>query len=261
MGTYRFEDYIIYIAILYVVLYLFIKYFFTRIRIDRDFIVSILPFILLGVFIRILADIDVIERNKLWSITPGVYIISIMAFLISFSISILVSKFIRINAFYFTFVLGTIESLYVLNFIVMRVLYPERILFPILLTSVLIFFLYILFRIPEFEMFRKFENISIISAHLLDASSTFIAYNFFNFSEEHILPNILISLAGGNAIIMIPVKLIVVLCIIYLIEKYESEEGDELELNVYKILRITIFILGIGPGIRNTILPSLFMSF
>jgi len=256
MGTYQVQDYIIYIGILYVILWLFLRYFFNRINFDRKFIIAVMPYIPLGILIRLAADVGIFEWNQLWSVTPGVYIVCVSIFVTSFLIGLGLRRISKINPRYVASFTGIILLLYVSLMLIPKIIYPERIVFPILLTSTILFFIYLLFRlVPEFSMFQRIENMAIIFAHLLDGSATFIAYNYFNFSEEHILPNILIGMAGNNAIIMIPLKLIVVLIVIYILEKYEGEDKENKKL--YQILKFIIFVIGIGPGLRNSILPSL----
>ncbi|HIE33593.1 MAG TPA: DUF63 family protein [Candidatus Altiarchaeales archaeon] len=259
MGTYQVQDYIIYICILYAILWLFLRYFFNRINFDRKFIISVIPYIPLGIFIRLAADVGIFEWNQLWNVTPGVYILCVSIFVISFFIGLGLKRISKINPHYVASFTGIIFLAYVSYLLIPKIIYPERILFPILLTSTLLFFMYLLFSlVPRFSIFQRIENMAIIFAHILDGSATFIAYNYFDFSEEHILPNILIGIAGNNAIIMIPLKLTVVLIVIYILEKYEKEDKENKKL--YRILKFIIFVMGIGPGLRNSILPSLYLG-
>jgi len=53
---------------------------------------------------------------------------------------------------------------------------------------------------------------------------------------------------------MFPLKLFVVGLALYLMETWYQEEGEEL---YYKIIKVTMFVLGIGPGMRNALLLTL----
>ncbi len=80
----------------------------------------------------------------------------------------------------------------------------------------------------------------------------------------------------GTALVMIPLKLVLILVVIYLLDtlyKEERKNFKEKEVNIfnykfnittlmmhnfYLSIKVLIFILGFGPGFRNTLLPSLF---
>ena len=83
-----------------------------------------------------------------------------------------------------------------------------------------------------------------MSAHIFDATSTFVAMDFFGYYEQHVLPTFMINLTG-SAIIMYPLKIIIILGILYIIDK----EVDDCTSN--HMLKLAIFILGLAPGIRN----------
>ena len=251
MGTYNVVDYPIYILILVIVYWFFMKFLFPRIKIDRKFLFAILPYIFFGVLVRVLADVNFFQENKLWSITPGVYIIT---FTIA-AASIFLGKEIEKKSKKFSYwilpcAVGTALSVVLVFLLLPYIKNPERFLNPIALAFSITFFVFILSYLARIKIYQKIENLSVIFAHLLDASATFIAYNFYGFGEEHILPQYFISLAGDNAIIMIPLKLLLVLLLLYFLEKYEKKDEK-------KVITLLIFILGIGPGLRNTILPAL----
>jgi uncharacterized membrane protein len=71
------------------------------------------------------------------------------------------------------------------------------------------------------------------------------------------LPDLLISLAG-SALVMIPLKIVVVLPILYIVEKWRVEEGAD-KTQEYLILKFVLFMLGFGPGVRDAILPGTLM--
>ncbi|NOZ76836.1 MAG: DUF63 family protein [Euryarchaeota archaeon] len=98
---------------------------------------------------------------------------------------------------------------------------------------------------------------AIIFGHLFDGSATFIGIDYYGFYEEHLLPDILIN-AAGTAFVMIPLKIAVVLLAIYYVEKWYREEGlgSKKRTTQYLVLKLVFFILGFGPGMRDTILPA-----
>ncbi len=84
----------------------------------------------------------------------------------------------------------------------------------------------------------------ILSAHLFDASSTFIAIDFYGYGEQHVLPNALMNLAG-TAAVMFPLKIAVILSALYVIDEYVEDDI------IRNMLKLAIFILGLSPGLRD----------
>jgi len=251
MGYYSIQDYIVYITILLAILWIFYRYFFSRVKLDRDFLIATASYILAGILVRVLADVDFFPRNQWWSITPGVYVLAIGAGLIAVFIGILLK---RSDYWIFPLIIGlTIDGILLYN-LIPYITNPAVILYPIVLALVLTAVVYLASSTPKLEIFRRKENTAIIFAHLLDGSSSFYGIHYFGFLEEHLLPRFLIEMAG-NAIIMIPLKLSVVLMVIYLFEKWYREEEKKDE-TLYRLIKFVIFILGIGPGLRNSLLPS-----
>ncbi|HDH41787.1 MAG TPA: DUF63 family protein [Candidatus Altiarchaeales archaeon] len=256
MGVYSPEDYIICIAILLFFLWFLLRYIFSRIELDRDFIRAISPYIPIGVFIRLLVDVGFFDANRLWNVTPGVYVLTIMLSLISVALGMYVSHYFRIPYWYVSLGIGILILLPITHELLSHLVHLERVLYPLALASVILFLVYLLSRYFKVKIFQRRDNLIIIFSHLLDGCATFIAYNCYGFYEEHLLPIFLISLAGNNAIIMVPVKLALILLVIYLIERWYLEEKKKDEL-LYRAIKFTIFILGMGPGLRDMLLPSL----
>lgn len=92
-------------------------------------------------------------------------------------------------------------------------------------------------------------NLILFFAHFLDASATFVGIDFYNYTEKHVLPSFLIGISN-SAIIMYILKFLVVFFVVYLIDiKYKNElEKDKI---LTGLVKLCIFILGLGPGIRD----------
>jgi uncharacterized membrane protein len=260
MGMYSLQDYFVYILILFAIISIFLK-FFERVKLDRKFLVLIPPYILVGIFIRLLADTGEIGFNQLYSVTPGVYIVTILTGLVFLSLGFLANRLTGLDYWILPFILGSAIFVFLVYRLSSYLVNPGWIVYPVFLAVFIILAVYSLSILLRVGIFKKTDNLAIIFAHLLDGSSTFFAYNYFNFYEEHLLPSYLISLAGDNAFIMIPLKLSVILITLYFIEKWyvgEKKEGNAgKSRNLYVVIKLVIFIIGIGPGIRNTLLPAL----
>jgi uncharacterized membrane protein len=81
---------------------------------------------------------------------------------------------------------------------------------------------------------------------MLDASSTYIGVDWFGYYEKHVVPTYLIDLVG-TAAVMYPLKLVVLLPVLSIID--EALEEPSLR-NLAKLALIT---LGLAPAVRNTL--------
>ncbi len=256
MAVYTVEDYVIGILILLAIIWFSERYIFKRIPFDKRFILVATPYAVLGLAIRLLADAGVFEKNPYWSVTPGIYVLSVVSGLVFVGVGLAVERYTGLSYWKLPFLVGTLLA----SFFVYRLLpyleNPGLMLYPPLLAASLAAAVYALSAFFDFSgIYRSAENVAIIFAHALDGSATFVGINVLGYIEEHPLPEYLISLAG-DAIIMIPLKLLVVLVALYLLEQWHEEEG-ETATNYYKIFKLVFFILGIGPGARDTLLLSL----
>ena len=254
MGYYSIQDYVVYILILIVILWLLYKYLFARIKLDRDFLLASMPYVLAGILVRVLADAGVFPRSQWWSITPGIYVLAIGAGLVALAMGILLRRLSGVGYWVFPLIAGVLADGILIYYLIPHIKNPLVILYPVAIAAFLTGIVYFVSSTPKTGIFRKPDNIAIIFAHLLDGSASFYGIEYYGFLEEHLLPRLLIDFAG-NAIIMIPLKLLVILIVLYLLERWYLEEEIKDE-TVYKMLKLVILILGIGPGLRNSILPS-----
>ncbi len=94
------------------------------------------------------------------------------------------------------------------------------------------------------QKFFTNENQFILSIHMFDASTTFVALQFFSYFEQHVVPSFLISLFGPP--VMFVLKMAVVSAVLWYLDKDMQSETDK-----KNFIKIAILILGMGPGLRN----------
>lgn len=246
MAVYTVQDYIVAIFILLLLFWLTSRYLFTRIGVDRGFLYSMVPVILLAISVRLLADAGVYQKSEYWSVTPGIYVSAFIYGVVLLSISMFIGSRAGIEYWKPAVLIGAIPALYFMFRLGLEMTYYWRVVYPILLGVALTSLVYVFSFTEKVRIFRQKENIAIIFAHMLDASGTFIGMNYYNFSEEHLLPEMVINFAG-TPLVMIPLKLVVILSVLYILEKEKY----------YKIIKFILFILGFGPGARNALLLTL----
>jgi uncharacterized membrane protein len=92
---------------------------------------------------------------------------------------------------------------------------------------------------------ERFNRI-IIYAHMLDASSTYYGVDWFSYYEKHVVPTVLINLTGSAAI-MFPLKLLILLPVLSMIDKSMQDPS------LRNLTKLTLITLGLAPAIRNTL--------
>lgn len=253
MAVYTPQDYAIAIVILLAILELLRRSLFRIVKLDKYFAASLAPAIAFGIAVRVLADAGFYPKSDWWSVTPGIYLTAAAFGAAYLAASLYVQKKSGIEYWKLSLFIGVLALPYFLLNLAGYMKHPLRILYPLALAALISALIYSIFSLrKETEIFKRKENLAIIFAHLFDGSGTFIGMEYFGFSEEHIIPELLINLAGSAAV-MIPLKLAVILAAIYLIEKWK-EEGADL---YYGMIKLTLFILGIGPGTRNALLLAI----
>ncbi len=255
MAVYTPIDYIIGITILLVIMWLASKLVFPKIDLDMHFAFAMAPVIVFTIAVRVLADAGVFEKNDYWSVTPGIYILGTMYAIMVLIVGKALER--RNITFYWkgSVLAGTPLALYYSYRLYAEMTNPPLIFEPHLLALILTAAIYIVSgQGDSTRFFREKTNISIIYGHMLDGSATFIGIDKYGFSEEHILPELLINTAG-TAFVMIPLKIVLVLGALYLLEKWsEEEEGSDL---YYRMVKFVFFIFGFGPGMRDSLLLGL----
>jgi len=218
---------------------------FRRTRIDLKFVYSIIPFVFIGVFIRIMGDLSLITQKYLQY--PYLFGFLGILYLLVFEITRLVSREHHVK--HIT-IIGLILVLPLLVWILFEIKHWVYFI-EILITSVIIllFFIYIYSHMKKFNMFKTRINKIFLFSEILDTFATSFALIFFGnkFVEEHFLSGVLIS---GNVIWFIVLKLFITLLLLYLIDKLVKEEGEN---HYYKLL---IIVLALSTGGRDLFLIS-----
>ena len=224
------------------------------VRADWEFTRVIIPYIIAGSTLRVIEDAELFEPPiKYLFITPPIYLLmfAITVLLLFFSIRLQRSGYVNDwkKAFAVAGILWSLINVGIL-------LSAERIVNPVHFTAIILLgagltaVIYILARNRGCSMFRQHINISILYAHLLDASSTFVGVDYLGYYEKHVVPTFMIDLTG-TAAIMIPLKLIIFIPVIFMLDTQFDEDDDSRRLR--DLMKLTIIVLGLAPATRNSI--------
>jgi uncharacterized membrane protein len=207
-----------------------------NIPIDKEFIFALSPFMIFGGMARALVDGEVFPHTPLL-ITPGIYftIAGIALFIAVFGVLFREKYDFNKVIFFSGCILTSITT-------VLVILHIENIE-PFFITLGI----FLLVMAPIYLFNRKYktfldENLYLLAAHIFDASTTFTGIYFYNYWEQHVLPSFLIEATGPW--IMFPIKIAIVALAVYIAKDIEDK-------NSRNLLKLMIFVLGMGPGVRN----------
>lgn len=230
---------------------------FKKLEIDPlSIFYSIIPFIFLGSSTRALVDNGIYPKT-VFLITPGLYILVGLITIFSFLFCIFLYKRKGIDYRYSLFFIGLIFIIpNIILFSKVNISAIAYVLLTWIISSIIfigIVFLVLYIKNKNFkldfsqmaEKFLKYKiDFSIVLAHLFDASTTYVAVEYFNYAEQHVLPNALNQLFD-TYLTLFPMKIIVIVAVLCIIDQYFDD------LTIKNLLKLTVFVLGLAPGLRN----------
>ena len=214
-----------------------------KIRIDNQFLIGVFPFVALGGILRAFQDASTVVNPLL--VTPLIYF---LIFFIAFT-TLLASKGIEKllkKQYYKTWALiGFVSCLFVLSQMTF-----VNITALVLVAGIFAAWCAAFFVIKRFNKNKKIsnfltnQNIFLILVHMFDATTTFVALQFFSYWEQHVVPSFVINIFGPVSMFLL--KLPIVILVLYLLD-------TELRKDVQKrdMIKLAILVLGLGPGLRN----------
>lgn len=230
---------IVFGIILGLVILLIIRMFRWIDKDPKDLFIPLIPFIFFGSSARALVDNGIYPLTYIL-VTPGIYVLTGLSAIFTLLISVLIERKTDWDYRYIIFAVGAVMCL--------PNIYHAQHINPAATLQIL--GSWALASAPFVLLSRKWSllkdkfNLSVLLAHLLDASTTFIAVDYYGYGEQHVLPNALTQLAD-TAIVMYPLKIAVILPALYLTDTYVEDR------TIRNMLKLAIFILGLAPGLRN----------
>ena len=229
-----------------------------KVEIDTRFLISITPYVIAGSSLRVLEDSKFfVPPFKYLFVTPLIYFFMFAVTISMLAVAMDLERKGKIRNYHTLFgyagvawALFNISALIVYDGIVNPVPAAVILFLGIAMTGII----YFISRKINFLLLTDKVNISILFTHLLDASSTFIGMDWLNYYEKHVVPTFFIDLAGKftshPSIVMYPLKLIVFIPVLYMLDNdFEAEKDKKL----IGLMKLTILVLGLSPAVRNTL--------
>jgi uncharacterized membrane protein len=213
---------------------------------DERLLLSTLPYVLAGSSLRVIEDGNLVAAPwRYLLITPLIFF---LVFLITIACLIITRKIwgekfhARYAAFGFLWTFFNLAVLSTLGFKNTWVIAAVFLLGSLLTGGVL----FCGRHLSALKFLDDKFNQMIIYAHMLDASSTYYGVDWFGYYEKHVVPTFLIDLTG-SAVVMFPLKLAILLPVLYMIDKSMQEPS------LRNLTKLTLITLGLAPAIRNTL--------
>ncbi|NYB52049.1 MAG: DUF63 family protein [Methanobacteriaceae archaeon] len=230
---------IVFGIILGLVILLIIRMFRWIDKDPKDLLLPLIPFIYFGSSARALVDNGIYPLTYIL-VTPGIYLLTGISAIITLLAAVFIERKIGWDYRYIIFLVGVVLC-------IPNVYFTPHInlvaVLQILGSWALVSAPFILLSLKWGLLKDKF-NLSVLLAHIFDASTTFIAVDYYGYGEQHVLPNFLTQLAD-TAMVMFPLKIAVILPALYVIDTYVEDR------TIRNMLKLAIFILGLAPGMRN----------
>ncbi len=249
--SYNHIDMFVYVIILFAAVYGVLKLLnMINIRVDEDFVVATIPYVLMGSVFRVIEDAELLAAPfRYLFITPLIFF---LIFAICFSV-LVSAKYLedkgKINDYLrFYTVTGYALSLAGIAILVFgsKGNFNPAVLVYCLLPAVAITGIIVKFS-PVFSMAYLRSRIYsfVVFSFLLDSLTTYIGVDVLGYSNKHPFSAFLSSIAGTGAI-LVPLSLGLILLIILLFEK----EGGGNDNEKYMLI-LTLIVLGFSMGARN----------
>jgi uncharacterized membrane protein len=110
---------------------------------------------------------------------------------------------------------------------------------------------YTQYKFPSLKPYLLPINVALFFGHLLDASATFIAIDYYDYFEKHVVPTLFIDLVG-TAAVMFVLKIVLIGVVIYVID-VKFRDDLKSSPNLVGLVKACVLILGLAPGIRDAV--------
>ncbi|MEM5794232.1 MAG: DUF63 family protein [Candidatus Aenigmatarchaeota archaeon] len=202
-----------------------------KVKVDGKFSLAVFPFVIFGGVLRVLRDLGIL--TSFLFATPYIYFLVAFITILTLLISLLIEKKFGISyskiVFLTGFILFSLTIAKIPQLDLTRVFYVLTFSFPFLALILLVKW--------------KRENKVVTLIQTFDGIVTFVSINFFGYSEQHVLPTLLIQTFGSFTFPLI--KIIAIVIALVLIDKFF--EDNELK----NFVKLCIAILAGGTSTRD----------
>ncbi|MFA5406540.1 MAG: DUF63 family protein [Candidatus Nanoarchaeia archaeon] len=213
-------------------------------KIDLNFFKATVPFILLVAVWHSLTDAGIYQYG-FWTTTPGLYLPVLLLFL---PLIILSKKLEQTRGWRYEYLYSGVSIVLLLSqLIIFSIIAPSMISVEALM---MVIFYTILSCAPIIILSNYWKplknklNLIMILSHFFDASVTHVSLAYYNYFEQHVIPNFIFNLFNSS-LSFYPWKLIVLGAVIYVLDKDKSNK----ELTDF--VKMIFITYGLATGVRG----------
>jgi uncharacterized membrane protein len=222
--------------------------------IDKRFVTAVSPYISIAASMRVMEDADwFLPPIKYMLITPLIYFLIFFCCVAILVILRVLSGPDRINDYIVVF--GLIGVLwFIANMILLlrnEAIVRPWVLFAVIgISGMIILVIYVVGAKLHAKFLTESLNVSVLTAHLLDASSSYIGIDFLvpSYSGKHVLERMIVKYTG-TAAGMFLLKLGMLIPVLYLLDIVFEEQ----ELELKNLVLLVLLTVGLAPAVRNTL--------
>jgi uncharacterized membrane protein len=262
---YTIVDTLTYAVILIICVWLIYQWLTRKkISIDREFVYALIPWIILGGFLRVVEDTG--STGSEWGVlltTPLIFfvILAVAAptlwVMWKLEASGIICRF-KLAFGYAGLTLALFTLIYLVWFGFTQSRFDPGVAGIILSMAVIITTLvYGLIRyVFRWEYVSDSLYQLLIFGHMLDASATSYGIDLHTVSyvEQHVVGSALIAMTG-TAFIMFPLKLLVIIPGIWILEQYRRADSS----GIWYLILLAMIMVGMAPGIRDMLRMVLYV--
>ena len=230
------------------------------IEINNRFIAAVSPYIFVGASLRVMEDAGLFSPPLSYLlITPLIYFllffccVAILTISVKLSQSSCISVRFQVSGLRCLAIFGMVGVIWL--FVNLTILLrKEEIVLPWVLfavigiSGIILLVIYVIGAKFSVHFLTEKLNVSVLAAHLLDASSSYIGIDILGYSGKHVIEGIIVKYTGSAAG-MYPLKLVILIPVLYLLET----QFDDRERELKNLVLLALIVIGLAPAVRNTL--------
>lgn len=223
---------------------------------DWSFLKMLLPYIVFGTSLRVLEDQKILTRSinplelGFYIYTPGIWFLTFALVVLGIALGKKLGKGSRENEQRITGYAGAAIALPLLLYNLLNAHEIIAGIGIILLVGAVSSIILKIGKKASWTFLEKPLAKAAMVGQLLDTSATFVALEFFECGEQHVIPRLLFGAFGNISFFFVKIPLI--LLILYWLHR-EYVNGKEPDSKMHGFILLFIAILGLAPGGRNLI--------
>jgi uncharacterized membrane protein len=222
------------------------------ILIDKRFIAAVSPYIFVAASLRVMEDANLFSPPiKYMLITPLIYFLIFFCCLAILVILRVLSGPNRINDYVVVFgLIGVLWFIADLTILLRNEAIINRwVLFAVIgISGMIMLVIYVIGAKLHAKFLTEPLNVSVLTAHLFDASSSYIGIDFLGYQGKHVIEGMIVQYTG-TAAGMFPLKLAILIPVLYLLDIGFDEREKELK----NLVLLALITIGLAPAVRNTL--------